>query len=153
MKRLYMMLAMVAGAGLSSALSLAKTQADPGFSLRNKTNNDVIVKVNNFSLVGGQVIERVRPGNLLVARIDISSPSSMVVFSAQKVPLFSYSFTPGKTLYLNWGATEGLYPQRGPLKGLTKKTDEGYPLKNNIKSADIKRDTVRPNQMNLPLNI
>jgi hypothetical protein len=46
---------------------------------------------------------------------------------------------PGKTKYVTWNPSKSpfLYPQTGPLMGMTGKSDSGYPLSNNLAQSQI----------------
>jgi uncharacterized protein YgiM (DUF1202 family) len=48
-----------------------------------------------------------------------------------------YRFAKGKTMYVTVDPSKTIRPETGPLKGLTKKTDTGLSLKNNVTSSDI----------------
>ncbi|MBA3751835.1 hypothetical protein H0X06_03510 [Candidatus Dependentiae bacterium] len=54
-------------------------------------------------------------------------------------PNFVYHFKPGKSIYVTLDKNGELRPQSGPLKGITGKTEAGFPLKNIVKKDEILR--------------
>lgn len=53
-----------------------------------------------------------------------------------------YSFTPGKTIYLTWDASNFPRPQTGKRAGLAGETESGLSLANNLTPTDIKEEVV-----------
>ena len=131
MKRMQKALLAISAVCLATQLSAVN---DPGFSLRNKSPKDIFIEIKS----GNQPkrTAKLLSGGLLVHKIDLIESTSLVIQQVSGGAVYRYGFTVGKSLYLNWDGIR-LYPQRGPLSGLTGKTDEGYPLKNNVKERDI----------------
>ncbi|HLJ31838.1 MAG TPA: hypothetical protein VKU36_05340 [Candidatus Babeliales bacterium] len=86
---------------------------------------------------------------------NINSPLRFEIWSplspGKALGVFSVN-APGKTKYLTWNPAKypALYAQTGPLMGLLGKTESGLPLKNNIKSSQIKLEKEQYSQSRLP---
>jgi hypothetical protein len=116
---------------------------DPNFSLHNKSSKTIWIEINNGrglwesakALVMTEA-DGILPDRFYDKTIDISKKTELAIYDNNKKVLAKVTFPLNKTIYINWdGAT--VYPQRGPLKGLTGKTDKKYSLKNNVKKGEI----------------
>lgn len=118
----------------------------PGFSLHNKSKSFIYVRILNdpsFLDKAKKLVFDEGSGVLSQAfhdkTIDISKSTELTIFNRDGKVLFEANFKPNKTIYVNWDDqhTPKLYPQRGPLLGVTKKTDKGYSLEKNVTQTDI----------------
>lgn len=125
----------VLGVGALCLTAAMSAVDNPGFALRNKSDVIVSVKVKNGAAPAKSFM--LPSGGLSTFKIDITQSTTVTIGNTKGMLIAEYGFTVGKTLYLNWN--DKIYPQRGPLMGLTSKTDEGYPLKNNVQERDIFR--------------
>ena len=114
---------------------------DFGFELINKTKATAYIDLEN----AGELIAK----NLPVGPGDTSAPWVIIAKEPTKLSISyvgdkgaevekSYTFTPGKTIYVTLDE-KGLRPQTGPLRGLTGRTETGFSLKNNVGKRDIKK--------------
>lgn len=53
-------------------------------------------------------------------------------------PHAAFSFPVNKTIYISWDKIGAIRPQKGPLKGLMKKTESNLSLENNISEDEIR---------------
>jgi hypothetical protein len=137
-----------------------------GFSLRNKTKKPIYVMIKNNSfgyeqqkeLIGkvkglvtkNEAIYPVEPDQFLDLPMNVSNYTTLKILNAStlneakeatatnKAPVLSATFTPDKTMYVNWDGTS-LYPQQGPLSGKANVTDRCYGLNKNVKKEDIRK--------------
>lgn len=118
----------------------------PTFSLHNKSTKsiDALVmttgqKEQNLILAPGKFadIETLDTGKK--TNITIMDENRKVIYVATILPVISSGKAVLKTIYINWNPKRQppLYPQRGPFKGLTGKTDLGYSTKNNVHVSKI----------------
>lgn len=121
---------------------------DPGFSLHNKSNGAIAVVVDNGTSTFGKLksfimteADTVLKDRFFDKQIDLSKKTTLSIFDKNGNAFYKAEFPLNKTIYVNWDGTK-LYHQRGPLKGLTGKTDAGYSLKNNVKDIEIR--SVKP---------
>lgn len=130
-----------------------------GFSLHNKSSQQIFVTVENDSLIkekgvsgflqktfGGPSLYRVAKGAFLDLSLNIAKPTKLTLYDCSSLDqcdtsnariISKVTFTPNKTIYINWDGKK-VYKQRGPLKGITQATDKGYDLANNVETSDIK---------------
>ncbi len=130
-----------------------------GFSLHNKSSKTLYVTVENDSLIkekgvsgflqktfGGPNMYRVLKGAFLDLPLNIAKSTKLTLYDCSSLDecdtssariIKRVTFTPNKTMYINWDGSK-IYKQQGPLKGLTKATDKGYELNNNVIESDIR---------------
>jgi hypothetical protein len=145
-----------------------------GFSLRNLWGDVVYVTVENESVTGVSNLESLfiekRSGQpdlyqlsghmFLDLELNIEKPTKLTLYDCTSLDscditkarkLIQATFTPNKTIYINWDGSK-LYQQRGPLKSsggklkdtakampIANATEQGYDLSNNIDDSDIKK--------------
>lgn len=133
----------------TSAL-LKKTQG-PGFELFNKASHTISVAL----LIEGQLsTQDVTSGSKFLKDVDVSKPMRLGIYNKPtkgiSTALLSGAITPqpdfvyelnasGKTKYVTYNPSKNpaLYPQTGPLMGITGKSDSGYPLGSNLSQSHI----------------
>lgn len=139
MKRLAIISICLMSAGTAQSMNQA-----PGFSIHNKSNKRILVEVKNNIGLFDKMKAAVMTEAVEMAvdafydkKIDITKKTEVVLYAVDtKQPVSKATFSPNKTIFINWDGQK-IYPQRGPLKGLTGKTDKGYSLKNNVSARDI----------------
>jgi hypothetical protein len=109
----------------------------------------VTIKDNRTTVVESYGIRGMvgsKRGYLRMAGLDTSYPITIEIYN--RSPDQRYSPEPsyvyqihaqGQTVYLTWDGKTDLRPQTGPLYGLTKKTESGLSLKNNVEASDIQK--------------
>ena len=134
MNKLFMSVLLLAGAVKSISA------ADPGFDILNKSTAPIYITLTNGAKKFDKVLIPVWEKGKDIAgaiNIDISKKhTSLSIYKSlsDQKPIV-HTFTPNKTIYLTYDGK--LRPQTGPWLGLLGVTEKGYPLKNNVKSADI----------------
>jgi DnaJ-domain-containing protein 1 len=126
--------------------------ADPTFSLKNKSINEIQVSINN-SAKRANVADNatMEEKDLVVNNISSISihycPSSSAC-KAGKVDYLEVSFKPGdyKTMYLKFSIKDGK-GHLEPQKGSANKTTDGYSLSKNIKAKNIVGQKVTKGEM------
>lgn len=121
---------------------------DPGFSFHNKSNMSIVITFSVSDKKGKRILinkVRVLPDEFYDFNYDyrigpsLKSPMLEIADRSNQV-LYKYAFPDGKTIYINWGLKKNhldIYPQQGPYWGITRKTDKGYPTKNNVTEKDF----------------
>ena len=125
------------------------------FELYNKTDGNLAVSVSNVKedyRGFNKVAFLVEPGDKFQTVIDITKPTDIKLWEnvgdtdpkSGNQLYGSYSILRGTqdTIYVSFGRKEGkgdlkLYPQTGPRRGTTGKTESGLSLKNNVKPGQI----------------
>ena len=129
------------------SMNEGKNTTNIGFSLHNKGSHAIYIdvrnekgleKAGNFlkNLVQKEA-DTVLKDRFLDKPIDISKDTTLIIYNKDGKEIYKATFTKNKTIYINWDGSK-LYPQRGPLKGLTKATDAGYSLRKNVIQSDIR---------------
>ena len=142
--------------------------ADTTFELYNKNTdknnpvlfaitvqNGTIVQADSDEIVSKQIIEKLgyKPNNVRLmpsgtiwrAQIKTTDPAKLVILV--QVDENKYTIRPGnKTALVTYSPTHKppLYPETGPLKGLTRKTKSGASTKNNVTAQEIAQGDTRP---------
>lgn len=145
---------------LISTLSFSKfLNAEPNFEFYNKRNVAKGIKIGDVAITISNAkdskfrneAQHVDSGEKLQADIDFNKDtiikfyenigSTGIMSSNKVVGEYKVKASPGKTCYVSFITSKEpyMYPQTGPLKGWTGKTESGLNLKNNIKQEDIKQ--------------
>lgn len=118
---------------------------DITFSLHNKSKKPIKVFIKNRDIIGEFVGKPggpylVKSGEFLDKIPNVKAETELTITDTNDVQLYHALFAVGKTIYVNWDDKHkpALYPQRGPRKGKTKRTDKGYSLEDNVEQNDIK---------------
>lgn len=142
---------------LSIAVSFGSqcSQNEPVIEIRNKSKQRIRVRVYNNtgklkasenSIDGNKdgLIRWQVPSNIININDNIKIEITEQPTDLHKSKIFTID-APGKTKYLSWDSnrTPSLYPQSGPLAGLSTmigmKTTSNLSLKNNISAGQIKQ--------------
>ncbi len=137
-----------------------QTATKVGLSVYNKSGKTAFISVDNKSMGKQDLISgftrwltnetpvyQVADGSILNIELDIAQPTTVTFYDCtdldtcdpfSKAKLGSFKFTKGKTIYINWPTDGKVYPQRGPMFGLTRRTNMCYSLSNNVAQSDIK---------------
>lgn len=116
----------------------------PGFEILNKSKQTIQVTLYDQPGVKGLIGADDIPANSKRS-IQINIDKPLIIKIPQGLMAHVYMInTKGKTKYLTWNPekyqkpAQYLYPQTGPYKGWTGKSESGFDLSKNVTQADIK---------------
>jgi len=119
--------------------SITAQATDPGFEVQNKSDT-IFVKIKNDD----KFVTTVKAEKEKTASFNIDTRKETVLYIYKSnptdpsiAPFRVYKIKVGKTIYVTWN-NDSLYPETGPMKGLTGNTKTGYSLKNNV-VIDLKK--------------
>lgn len=114
-----------------------------GGTIEQADSNEIVPEQIKKEL--GYQPDRVRlmpSGTIWRAQIKTTDPAKLVILV--QVDKDKYTIRPGnKTVLVSYSPTHkpSLYPETGPLKGLTRKTKSGVSTKNNVTAKEIEQYT------------